>query len=50
MSKTDICPKCWHEGCKGNCETPAERKARELREQIAAITRRQRRDKKGGKR
>jgi hypothetical protein len=44
MAKSDICPKCWHEGCDGSCESAADRAARERAAQVAAAAARLRRE------
>jgi hypothetical protein len=47
----DICPKCWHEDCRGNCESAADRARRERLERAQAAADRLRRERgKGGRR
>lgn len=43
----DVCPKCWHEGCKGNCESLQDRRERENREQVRQTAERMRRQRRG---
>ncbi len=44
-----VCPKCWRASCRGDCETPAERAARERREQVAQVAARERRERGGSR-
>jgi hypothetical protein len=46
----DVCPKCWHEDCDGNCQSVAERQAQLRREQAAAVAARLAAERKGRRR
>jgi len=40
MASKDICPKCWHEGCDGNCKSAEQRQAELRAAQLAAAAKR----------
>ena len=42
-----ICPKCWHEGCGGSCESAQQRSDRLRTEQVKNVAKQRKQDAQG---